>query len=185
MGGATWGGIPSGLTQNVFLTTLPMRGATEKAITKKPNAHISIHAPHAGSDYARQQPNLNTIKFLSTLPMRGATRLDHLANHGLDFYPRSPCGERHPCAGAARRWMHFYPRSPCGERRVGLVGVTLNAVISIHAPHAGSDDNPPSRRRVEGRFLSTRPMRGATIRQKPDGSDAGDFYPRSPCGERR
>ena len=79
-----------------------------------------------------------------------------------DFYPRSPCGERHgvaavsqrnagflstlPVRGATQRRGHlrqrggdFYPRSPCGERQVA-VGIAL-----AHKP-----------------FLSTLPVRGAT-----------------------
>ena len=33
-----------------------------------------------------------------------------------DFYPRSPCGERHLHPGYRALIHHFYPRSPCGER---------------------------------------------------------------------
>ena len=35
---------------------------------------------------------------------------------------------------------YFYPRSPCGERRLGTVRRGCRETISIHAPHAGSDD---------------------------------------------
>ena len=79
--------------------------------------------------------------------------------------------------------------------------------ISIHAPHAGRDDNPAFRRRINQLFQSTRPMRGATFRKAHDGLVIGisihaphagrdpdlpdcrrlpcDFNPRAPCGARR
>ena len=124
-----------------------------------------------------------------------------------DFYPRSPCGERlfvclkwynidsisiHALLAEsdasyltlAGRIAYFYPRSPCGERR-----------IERRYPRRGN------------RFLSTLSLRRATIYTHPIGvlitisihallaesdftsvvSSAGtiDFYPRSPCGERR
>ena len=34
-----------------------------------------------------------------------------------NFYPRSPCGERHNAGPLPTVCMDFYPRSPCGERR--------------------------------------------------------------------
>ena len=57
-----------------------------------------------------------------------------------NFYPRSPCGERHQIlddtSGATE---HFYPRSPCGERLwPGLLARPF-FIISIHALLAESD----------------------------------------------
>ena len=34
----------------------------------------------------------------------------------MDFYPRSPCGERPYSQHVTRPSGYFYPRSPCGER---------------------------------------------------------------------
>lgn len=45
-----WGGIPTGITQNVFQSALPVRGATGRGRKSRPGAAISIHAPHVGSD---------------------------------------------------------------------------------------------------------------------------------------
>ena len=80
-----------------------------------------------------------------------------------NFNPRSPCGERPyatnfggfrdkifqstlPVRGATLRrnisyeyLTDFNPRSPCGERLIGLPKTFIYAVISIHAPRAGSD----------------------------------------------
>ena len=100
------------------------------------------------------------------------------------FYPRSPCGERPRDCPVWSPRRYFYPRSPCGERRFA---------ISAHC--------------FEGRFLSTLSLRRATDVSGVQGyrtlisihallaeSDTRtwimhhqppDFYPRSPCGERR
>ena len=79
--------------------------------------------------------------FLSTLSLRRATGKCAVSSAmSNDFYPRSPCGERHILPlfwhllfqflstlslrratrllqGSAKQIFHFYPRSPCGERR--------------------------------------------------------------------
>ena len=100
------------------------------------------------------------------------------------FYPRSPCGERQCGRSNMDLRENFYPRSPCGERRgfgagswrlviflstLSLRRATVNGgvlsscfAISIHALLAESD--------------LTFEIRITTI---------DNFYPRSPCGERR
>jgi len=55
-----------------FQSTLPVRGATEACSILPPGKQISIHAPRAGSDEG-------TSWCRST---------------GINFNPRSPCGER-------------------------------------------------------------------------------------------
>ena len=101
-----------------------------------------------------------------------------------DFYPRSPCGERHqrkgsngmgarflstlslrratPCPSWARRTgRNFYPRSPCGERPV------QNGLWQYSS-----------------KFLSTLSLRRATCTSSSWAFKLANFYPRSPCGER-
>ena len=58
------------------------------------------------------------------------------------------------------------------------------SVISIHTPHAGSDVNDFASRIDSLKFQSTLPMRGATLYDTMYLSDADDFNPHSPCGER-
>ena len=122
--------------------------------------------------------------FLSTLSLRRATGIIGVFQAvEVNFYPRSPCGER---PGAERlpppRWyfyprspcgerleydpddnifVDFYPRSPCGERRGGLWWIWGQNKISIHALLAESDGT-----------------------NTPPGCRPSNFYPRSPCGER-
>ena len=101
-------------------------------------------------------------QFLSTLSLRRATRrLPRASCSGLNFYPRSPCGERHGLSRIRPALQHFYPRSPCGER---------------HRSATGYFTNP--------RFLSTLSLRRATFVRGILRLLHRDFYPRSPCGER-
>ena len=57
----------------------------------------------------------------------------------FDFYPRSPCGERHNSVSTADKEANFYPRSPCGERRMQICFSHAYRSISIHALLAESD----------------------------------------------
>ena len=57
----------------------------------------------------------------------------------VNFYPRSPCGERRHGVSIIESDNHFYPRSPCGERRVTVLGIQHRVGISIHALLAESD----------------------------------------------
>ena len=50
---------------------------------------------------------------------------------GMDFYPRSPCGERPLCIATTAASINFYPRSPCGERPDGAsVRLRMNKFLS-------------------------------------------------------
>ena len=57
----------------------------------------------------------------------------------INFYPRSPCGERLMILQALFPPHYFYPRSPCGERHVAKLYGHFYTVISIHALLAESD----------------------------------------------
>ena len=103
---------------DLFQSTLPMRGATNATILPLPAGMISIHAPHAGSDTTLCSGFLTQSRFQSTLPMRGATR--------------KQCCKK-------SNFSDFNPRSPCGERRDIVYKPLTKVPISIHAPHAGSD----------------------------------------------
>ena len=100
------------------------------------------------------------------------------------FYPRSPCGERplDRCNGQGPD--DFYPRSPCGERPKAQDEYKDTVTISIHALLAESDDTilqytgaPTISIHALLAESDTYPSQCRTL--------ARDFYPRSPCGERR
>ena len=57
--------------------------------------------------------------------------------------------------------------------------------ISIHVPIAGNVDRIRAMSDEELAFLSTFPLRGTSRRRLSHIDGRGDFYPRSPCGERR
>ena len=127
-------------SQQEFLSTLSLRRATPYEGTHHQLAPISIHALLAESDskYARSfvidWAFLSTLslrratgilggrlryreQFLSTLSLRRATiSARREARESIDFYPRSPCGERQARCARHHARDDFYPRSPCGER---------------------------------------------------------------------
>ena len=130
---------------------------------QRPSWGISIHALLAESDPPRVIREPATTGFLSTLSLRRATpeKSESLTTY-LDFYPRSPCGERQAANGFANappeisihallaesdaNWFdlwgwaeYFYPRSPCGERQARLDSRQQPAGISIYALLAESD----------------------------------------------
>ena len=84
----------------IFLSTLPAWGATQRHAVQRVRAvPISIHAPRVGSDGVRQHHPVAAGGFLSTLPAWGATLVQQRFPPAiLNFYPRSPRGER-PSAG--------------------------------------------------------------------------------------
>ena len=146
-----------------FLSTLSLRRATRGEI-------------HANS----QQ------EFLSTLSLRRATvNGDVLSSCFVNFYPRSPCGERRTRTGPALRGPYFYPRSPCGERpeivsRSSMSCQFLSTLslrratqchrprprrpfISIHALLAESDRHGVGIAKINFAFLSTLSLRRATL----------------------
>ena len=47
----------------------------------------------------------------------------------IDFYPRSPCGERLQLEFNSLESKHFYPRSPCGERLLGALWVLSTQIF--------------------------------------------------------
>ena len=104
--------------QYQFLSTLSLRRATHHNLNLPSKPIISIHALLAESD------KLTMI----------------FGKKGSDFYPRSPCGERHRHQKkTAHRAGDFYPRSPCGERQHTKPTKQAKTFISIHALLAESD----------------------------------------------
>ena len=127
-----------------------------------------------------------TSRFLSTLSLRRATIVPiRYGLGGTNFYPRSPCGERHffgvvhmekitflSTLSLRRATLYgftnlsvakyFYPRSPCGERPRYSGLFDSFDVISIHALLAESDGILTHHGRKIIKFLSTLSLRRAT-----------------------
>ena len=103
---------------------------------------ISIHAPHAGSDWG----------------------IVHVRANSRYFNPRSPCGERHLVLMGTPRFFDFNPRSPCGERpSLAIPAAYLSAVFQPTLPMRGATRHR-SGSLPSSRFQPTLPMRGATAR---------------------
>ena len=84
-------------------------------------------------------------------------------------------------------WLlaYFYPRSPCGERLTDAVNGCNPDFISIHALLAESDSVKLFRQNYEC-FISIHALLAESDDTLTDDvSSGGNFYPRSPCGERR
>ena len=145
---------------------------------------ISIHALLAESDArraSRQQPAGISIHALLA---ESDESIGTLRTVSVNFYPRSPCGERLSARREARESIDFYPRSPCGERP--RQGRRLGACICISIHALLAESAPPVRDIIqwEGIFLSTLSLRRATLNSSWISSIKKNFYPRSPCGER-
>ena len=168
---------------------------------------ISIHALLAESD-AHHFPALHDILISihallaeSDTPARMSSRLLEISIHALlaesdkraNSFTHAPPqisihallaeSDKHSTNPKNRKW-NFYPRSPCGERRVHYDNYNLHCVFL----------STLSLRRAtlqlflyyqDNRFLSTLSLRRATVNTSLALSALGDFYPRSPCGERR
>ena len=73
--------------------------------------------------------------------MRGATGAAALLSAAIHYFnPRSSCEERPSGAASSSATKDFNPRSSCEERLKGRI-TPVNAMISIHAPHARSDQD--------------------------------------------
>ncbi len=103
------------------------------------------------------------IQFLSTLSMRRATRPQRIHRRGKGFLST---------LSMRRATQHISDGFPFLQ-------------ISIHALHAESDFWASHQMADGVKFLSTLSMRRATPSTPWRMSLLSDFYPRSPCGERR
>ena len=169
-----------------FLSTLSLRRATRIFTNGKQLVHISIHALLAESDLAVPDLCKRNIRFLSTLSLRRATKgravyLEILS----DFYPRSPCGERLKVGGidVSKVPISIHALLAESDRQYKMLKIECN--ISIHALLAESDRPTAQLAVLPPKFLSTLSLRRATGDLPPGVAGRADFYPRSPCGERR
>ena len=124
---------------------------------------ISIHALLAESDFACWYIKEMTANIsIHALLAESDTAFLAARVSSLDFYPRSPCGERPSSVNMRLSDWYFYPRSPCGERQNGCKRYDSGYFISIHALLAESDEDlePSTTRKLT--FLSTLSLRRAT-----------------------
>ena len=178
--------VVAGITLR-FLSTLPARGATRTRCTRFLSlASFLSTLPARGATVAVPRNRAVGMQFLSTLPARGATmgNLMSLLAAGpfLSTLPARGATRSRRCAAAGQR--NFYPRSPRGERPLGLNFGLCLCQISIHAPREGSDIEKFSTGGLSFYFYPRSP-RGERPSCGTIPPSTTDFYPRSPRGERR
>ena len=169
-----------------FLSTLSLRRATKAIIECNGGDPISIHALLAESDLPGQVCLLVVIPFLSTLSLRRATCPKASAAPPLMQFLSTLSLRRATTRPCMRRTVEpdFYPRSPCGERHYFCKDHYAAVSISIHALLAESDFTLLWDNNTYGTFLSTLSLRRATGHGDAVRHRERHFYPRSPCGER-
>ena len=140
--------------------------------------------------------------------MRGATVciISRIAAR-KNFNPRAPCGARLIRRGIISAKLTFQSTRPMRGATILKRSPASQTWISIHAPHAGRDRlhkkisvqsfyfnprAPCGARRTPvtvgagepTEFQSTRPMRGATSKNRLHAVQVYHFNPRAPCGAR-
>ena len=123
---------------------------------------ISIHALLAESDGPMQKGQVYYINFYPRSPCgERPPWLARLATR-VNFYPRSPCGERRGLSAETPCMSYFYPRSPCGERLArNAAAIRKNAFLSTLSLRRATITCPlvtPHKQK----FLSTLSLRRAT-----------------------
>ncbi len=145
---------------------------------------ISIHAPHARSDATTLQRSRKNILFQSTLLMRGATGRDsRCCPRNAYFNPRSSCEERPVQTMQTKRHTIFQSTLLMRGATAILHVLFTRQDISIHAPHARSDN----RSRFMPATIAYFNPRSSCEERLILSSDVfltSDFNPRSSCEER-
>ena len=170
-----------------FLSTLSLRRATPTAvkITLKPSdfyprSPCGERRPICGSTIWIEDISIHALlaesDFLSTAQGR---RADNISIHAL---LAESDGVSIRCVALI---MNFYPRSPCGERPVPNGNSCADADISIHALLAESDMSSDRKMHLITNFDPRSPCGERLHRIRQSREKPRHFYPRSPCGERR
>ena len=183
-----------------------MRGATFFFLKRNKIFMISIHTPHAGSDYS-PAVQLDDILISIHTPHAGSDRqfkCQYL--YCRYFNPHSPCGERPIWSRNWKKQKRFQSTLPMrgatGDNQSAATAAAFQSTlpmrgatfiqdntvfrgkISIHTPHAGSDPLASGRGYMEQDFNPHSPCgerRGGVYGKK----HRGYFNPHSPCGERQ
>ena len=136
---ATYGRI-NDISRLIFLSTLSLRRATTDTKLDVSTMGISIHALLAESD---QQQHYKRVQ-------------------RTDFYPRSPCGERHGDIAKLLCSPSISIHALLAESDSSSYSAYLAESISIHALLAESDSMRIDTDNSFGGFLSTLSLRRAT-----------------------
>ena len=181
---ATWA-QNAALAWAEFLSTLSLRRATKAKNSMKERKKYFYPRSPCGERQAQACLGAATLPFLSTLSLRRATaRFAARPGRKKYFYPRSPCGERRQHYGSFRDLTVISIHALLAESDQSSLGGRRQANISIHALLAESDfaeADCSNRSYISIHALLAESDPDAV----PVNGNEPDFYPRSPCGERR
>ncbi len=140
-----------------------MRGTSTYDVGVQRHSTISIHVPLAGN--VRGSGIDTTSQRISIhVPLAGNVYIGQQTPHGIIGFLST-----FPLRGTST-WYQLTP---------------VRIAISIHVPLAGNVSPTLSLSSVRVTFLSTFPLRGTSGASQIYRLLCSDFYPRSPCGERR
>ena len=173
------------MISTIFLSTLSLRRATGLRWTASCASIFLSTLSLRRATCLFYMDDFVIIDFYPRSPCGERPKQQQIASRSTNFYPRSPCGERHTKGRHAGRVKYFYPRSPCGERRTNTRTTRWQirrflSTLSLRRATAVIRQFPS-----HARFLSTLSLRRATVENIRHKNVRGDFYPRSPCGERQ
>src|SRR5690625_2589923 len=145
-----------------FNPRAPRGGATHGLPCVGVHLGVSIHAPRVGARLARS--------ICMVISPRG-------------FNPRAPRGGA--TRTARRHRLHrtgFNPRAPRGGATFWWRSVTVQVLVSIHAPRVGARPTPNKVARMDTLFQSTRPAWGRDASSVTLLIASASFNPRAPRG---
>ena len=124
--------------------------------------------------------------FLSTLSLRRATRQHSKPDSGrIHFYPRSPCGERPHGCYSLRHSAQFLSTLSLRRATILFFQYFLAKFEFLSTLSLRRATGYTVNFHAKARFLSTLSLRRATREPTALRTPHQNFYPRSPCGERR
>ena len=131
------------LTAHLFLSTLSLRRATCYSLRHSAQSRHFYPRSPCGERPIFLRPLVLILQFLSTLSLRRATRvpLAESTAESISIHALLAESDYTYMSILLQKYLNFYPRSPCGERRYHYDNYNLHCVISIHALLAESDRN--------------------------------------------
>ena len=147
-----------------FQSTHPMRDATIGDCSFICSLYvISIHASHAGCDTTTNILALTTINFNPRIPCgmrrKGLRTLQHSSQFQSTHPMRDATADDFILSSFSSLFQSTHPMRDATKMRRRYAKVRF---ISIHASHAGCDQNSRGLKKRPDLFQSTHPMRDAT-----------------------
>ena len=145
-----------------FQSTHPMRDATKTALDCDIRFWISIHASHAGCDLCRNCHRLYDQDFNPRIPCGMRPYVESVKVNDCEFQSTHPMRDATCDLLLLLSDFTFQSTHPMRDATNARAQWAFNALISIHASHAGCDTLLVMSVKNNMAFQSTHPMRDAT-----------------------